>query len=64
MVNSGGFRRPKQKPTLPPELRGGKIGSGWFEDSLQDKLSKALAKSNDDQVIRESRITNKEDSNG
>lgn len=64
MVNGGGFRRPKQKPKIPTELRGGKIGSGWHEDSLQDKLSKALAKSNDDRVIRNSRIANKEDSDG
>jgi|GEM_PF-5385487 hypothetical protein len=35
MVN-GSFKMPKQKPTLPPELRGGKIGAGWYEDSICD----------------------------
>lgn len=27
---------PKQKPKLPPELRGGKIGHGWYEDAVRD----------------------------
>lgn len=35
MVN-GSFRSPKPKPTLPPHLRGGKIGRGWYEDTIRD----------------------------
>jgi len=35
MVN-GSFKTPKPKPKLPPELRGGKLGWGWYEDAIRD----------------------------
>ncbi len=45
----GSFKPPKLKPKLPPELRGGRIGAGWYEDHI---------------AIRDSRITNKEIDDG
>jgi len=39
MVN-GSFKPPKQKPKLPPELRGGKLGSGWYEDHKEKDAMK------------------------
>ncbi len=35
MVN-GSLKTPKPKLELPPELMGGRIGHGWYEDTILD----------------------------